>query len=127
MVTESDVLRCISDEKCRDILTIIHESKAFSIVSFKLTRKQYYARLHNIITCALAHKKNGRYQLTSFGKVVFDWHLRLKEITSNEYWKLAAIDTLNSSGMPDSERMKIVNSLIQNEEVRRLLFPSVQK
>jgi predicted transcriptional regulator len=126
-VTESEVLRCISDQRCRDILTIIHASKALSVVSLKLTRKQYYARLHNIITSGLVHKRNGLYQLTSFGKVVFDWHLKLKEITSNEYWKLAAIDTLNSSGMPDSDRMKIVNSLIQNEEVRRLLLPTIQK
>lgn len=127
MVTESVVLGCIADEKCRDILTIIHESKVLSIVSLKLTRKQYYARLHKIITSGLVHKKNGLYQLTSFGKVVFDWHLKLKEITSNEYWKLAAVDILSSAGVPDSDRMKVVNSLIQNEEVRRFLLPSVQE
>jgi predicted transcriptional regulator len=127
LVSESDVLRCIADEKCRDILTIIHESKALSMVSLNLTRKQYYARLHNMITSGLVHKKNGLYQLTSYGKVIFDWHLKLKEITSNEYWKLEAIDILSSSGAPDSDRMKVVNSLIQNEEVRRCLLPSVQK
>ncbi|MGH9977032.1 MAG: hypothetical protein ACRD8Z_14525 [Nitrososphaeraceae archaeon] len=126
-MTESDVLKCISDEKCRNILTIIHESKALSMVSLNLTRKQYYARLHNMITSGLVHKKNGLYQLTSYGKVVFDWHLKLKEITSNEYWKLVAIDILSSSGAPDSDRMKVVNSLIQNEEVRRCLLPSIQK
>jgi hypothetical protein len=69
--------------------------------SLNLTQKQCYARLHSIITCALAHKKNGRYQLTSFDKVVFDWHLSLKEIISKEYWMLAAIDTwsLSTNGM----------------------------
>jgi hypothetical protein len=65
--------------------------------------------------------------MTSFGKVVFDWYLRLKEVISNEYWKLAAIDILNSSGIPDSDRVKITNSLIQNEEIRRLVLTSIQK
>lgn len=124
MVTESDVLRCISDEKCRDILTIIYEAGAISMTGLNLTRKQYYSRLHSILTCSLAHKKNGRYQLTSFGKVVFDWHLSLREIISKEYWRLAAIDTLIHSGMPESDKAKIANSLIENEQVKRLLAPS---
>jgi hypothetical protein len=124
VVTESDVLKCISDEKCRDILTIIHRTGDLSITGLNLTRKQFYSRLHSILTCALAHKKNGRYQLTSFGKVVFDWHLSLKDIISKEYWRLAAIDTLSLSGMPDSDKIKIANSLIENEQVKRLLSPT---
>ena len=127
MVTTSDVLRCIADERCGDILTIIHESKTLSVTNLKLTRKQYYSRLHNLITCGLVHKRNGRYQLTSFGKFVFDWHLRLKEVISDEYWKLAAIDVISSSGVPESERMRLTDSLIQNEEVRRYLLPCSQK
>jgi predicted transcriptional regulator len=127
LVTESDVLRCISDEKCRNMLTIIKEKKPLSLTDLELTRKQYYLRLCNIIECSLAQKKNGQYKLTSFGKVVFDWHLRLREIISNEYWKLAALDILSSSGVPKSDLMKVLNSLIQNEEVRQYLLPSIQK
>ena len=124
MVTESEVLRCISDEKCRDILMVIHQAGTLSITALNLTRKQFYSRLHSILTCDLARKKNGRYQLTSFGKVVFDWHLSLREIISKEYWRLAAIDTLSHSGMPETDKIKITNSLIENEQVRRLLAPS---
>ena len=124
MVTESDVLRCISDEKCRDILTIMHQGGAISITGLNLTRKQYYSRLHSILTCALARKKSGRYQLTSFGRVVYDWHQTLREIVSKEYWRLAAIDTLSLSGMPESDKAKIANSLLENEQVRRILAPS---
>lgn len=127
LVTESDVLRCLADEKCRDILANIHESKALSITALKITRKQYYSRLHSTITCTLVHKRNGQYQLTLFGKVVYNWYLRLREITSNEYWKLAAIDILNLSSVPDSHRIKITNSLIQNDEVKQSLLSSVQE
>jgi hypothetical protein len=124
VVTESDVLKCLSDEKCREILTIIHETGSISLTALNLTRKQYYSRLHSILTCALARKKMGRYQLTSFGKVVFDWHLSLRDVISKEYWRLAAIDTLSHSGMPDSDKIKIANSLIENEQVRRILTPT---
>lgn len=126
MVTGSDVLRCLADEKCKDILKIIYESDDVSITILRLTRKQYYSRLHNLISSGLIHKKNGRYHATSFGKVVFDWYLRLNDITTNEYWKLAALDVLSSSGVRDSDRIKITNSLIENEEVRRLLLLSIQ-
>jgi hypothetical protein len=127
LVTETDVLRCIADEKCIEILTIIHQSNALSIPTLRLTRKQYYSRLRNAITYGLVLKKNGRYQMTSFGKVVFYWYLILKKVISNEYWKLAAIDILNSSGVSDSDRIKITNSLIEDEEVRRFLLTSIQK
>ena len=127
MVTTSDVLKCIADERCGDILTIIHESKTLSIANLKLTRKQYYSRLHNLITCGLVHKRRGRYQLTSFGKFVFDWHLRLKQVISDEYYKLVAIDIISSSGALDSERLKLTDSLIQNEDARRFLLPSARK
>lgn len=48
VVAESDVLKCISDEKRRDILTIIHEGRALLMTGLNLTRKQYYSRLHGI-------------------------------------------------------------------------------
>lgn len=124
VVTESNVLKCIADDKCRDILTIIHEAGTLSLTGLNLTRKQYYSRLHSILTCSLARKKNGRYQLTSFGKVVFDWHLSLREVILKEYWRLVAIDTLSHSGMQDSDKTKIANSLIENEQVRQLIAPS---
>jgi hypothetical protein len=124
VVTESEVLKCLSDEKCREILAIIHEAGPISLAALNLTRKQYYSRLHSILTCALASKRMGRYQLTSFGKVVFDWHLSLRDVISKEYWRLAAIDTLSHSGMPDSDKIKIANSLIENEQVRRILTPT---
>ena len=53
--------------------------------------------------------------------------MRLKEVISDEYWKLAAIDVISSSGVPESERMRLTDSLIQNEEVRRYLLSCAQK
>ena len=85
LVTESQVLSCISDDKCREMLELIREGQSFSISNLQLTRKQFYSRLHALIIYNLVSKANGRYRLTSFGKVVFDWHLVLMHAISDEY------------------------------------------
>lgn len=121
MITESDVLKCISDEKCREMLSSIQERVPISISNLELTRKQYYTRLHNLIICGLIQKVNGGYRLTSFGKVVFDWHVVIRDTIAKEYWRLRAIDMLGSSGIPDSERTKMVDMLIENEKLRQFL------
>jgi predicted transcriptional regulator len=121
LITESDVLKCISDEKCREMLGSIQERVPLSILNLGLTRKQYYSRLHNLIVCGLIQKTNGSYRLTSFGKVIFDWHLVIRDTIAKEYWKLRAIDMLGSSNIPDSERSEMVNTLLENEKVKQIL------
>ena len=121
MVAESDVLKCISDEKCRDMLGCIEKEVPLSISNLKLTRKQYYSRLHNLRICGLIQKTNRKYRFTSFGKVIFDWHLVIRDSIAKEYWKLRAIDMLGSSGIPDSERSKMVDTLIGNEKLKQFL------
>jgi predicted transcriptional regulator len=103
------------------MLASIQEKVPLSILSLKLTRKQYYSRLHNLIICGLIQKTNGMYRLTSFGKIIFDWHLVIRDTIAKEYWKLRAIDMLGSSGIPDSERSKVVDTLIDNEKLKQFL------
>jgi hypothetical protein len=40
---------------------------------------------------------------------------------SEEYWKLKALDVLDSSGIPDSERSKIMDALLKNEKLRQFV------
>jgi predicted transcriptional regulator len=103
------------------MLSVVREGQSLSIASLQLTRKQFYSRLHSLIICNLVSKANGKYRLTSFGKVVFDWHLVLLQALSEEYWKLKALDVLDSSGIPDSERSKIMDALLKNEKLRQFI------
>ena len=106
------------------MLGSIQERVPLSLSNLKLSRKQYYSRLHNLIICGLIQKTNGRYALTSFGKVIFDWHLVIRDTIAKEYWKLRAIDMLGSSAIPDSERSKMLDTLIENEKLRQFLSSS---
>ena len=121
MVTESQILNCIADDKCREMLSIIKEGQSLSTTSLQLTRKQFYSRLHALIIYNLVNKANGKYHLTSFGKVVFDWHIVLMQAISEGYWKLRALDVLDSSGIPDAERNKIMDALVTNEKLRQFI------
>ena len=103
------------------MLASIQEKVPLSILNLKLTRKQYYSRLHNLIICGLIQKTNGMYRLTSFGRIIFDWHLVIRDTIAKEYWKLRAIDMLGSSGIPDSERSKVVDTLIDNDKLKQFL------
>lgn len=103
------------------MLNMIKDGQSPSISSLDLTRKQYYSRLHALIVYNLVAKANGNYRLTSFGKVVFDWHLVLLQAISEEFWKLKALDVLDSSGIPSSERSKIMDSLVKNEKLKQFI------
>ena len=100
---------------------MIKEGQPLSIDTLQLTRKQFYSRLHALIIYNLVSKANGKYRLTSFGKVVFDWHIVLLQAISEGYWKLKALDILDSSGIPDSERTKIMDALVKNEKLRQFI------
>jgi hypothetical protein len=49
----------------------------------------------------------------------------------NDYWKLKAIDSLetsiNSSGLPDDERKKILDTLIDNRHIKEILLPQATR
>lgn len=115
------MLNCISDDKCREMLSVVKEGQTLSIAALQLTRKQFYSRLHTLITFDLIKKTRGRYHLTSFGKVIYDWYLVLSQALSEEYWKLKALDLLELSGIPSSERSKIMDSLVKNEKLRQFI------
>ena len=121
MTIESQVLKCISDEKCRGILSIIKENRPLLPNDLNLTHKQYYSRLHCLLVCGLIRKTAGQYRLSSFGRIVYDWHLVMRDTISNEYWKLKALDMIGSAGIPEPEREKVLNSLIGNERLRKFL------
>ena len=90
-----------------------------------LTRKQYYSRISTLISAGLVKRSNGKYLLTSLGKVAYCAKALIDQAI-NDHWKLKAIDgieTKSSSGISFEEREKIVNMLIDNNELKGILTP----
>jgi len=90
----------------------------------KLTRRQFYSRMSDLINAGLIIRRNRKYFLTSFGKVVYETHLIIGKAKEN-YWKLKAIDLFESSSelQPD-ERNKIIETLIDSNEIKDTLVGS---
>jgi hypothetical protein len=90
----------------------------------KLTRKQYYFRLSNLISSGLVKRSSGSYKLTSLGRIAYEVSL-LVEQAIKDYWKLRAIDALKSKSGSDilgNELEKIIDMLISDNKLKKILL-----
>jgi hypothetical protein len=119
-----NILKAIADDKSLVLFnTIAIEGGDSDILVRRLgvTRKQYYARMSALSKTGLISRKNRRYHLTSFGKIVYDAQLTIGR-AANTFWKLKAIDSFDTEHkLPVDERNKIINALIDNQDIKKIL------
>jgi hypothetical protein len=123
MVSVSDVLSAISDDKSLVLFNTIALASGDSTILISrldLTRKQYYSRMSGLINAGLIRRKNGKYYVTSLGKVVYKAQ-ELMEIGVQCSSKLKAIDSIESSEFPAAELSKIIDTLISRSEIKEIL------
>src|SRR6266508_4754512 len=116
--TPAAVLRSIADDKSLELFRTV----ALEMIDSKdlknrtrLTRKQYYSRLSRMTRTGLLRKKNGKYILTTFGKIVYESQMAIQNALNN-YWKLKAIDSLEMSNeLPKEEQQKLIETLLDNQ------------
>jgi hypothetical protein len=70
-------------------------------------------------------RTNGKYSLTSFGKVIFSMLFKI-ETAIKFHWRFKAIDTImmasaGENELPIEERQRIIDSLIDNQEIKAIL------
>ena len=122
--TTASVLRTIADEKSLELFTTVALERIDSRnlkSKIKLTRKQYYSRLSRMTRVGLVRRKNGKYTLTTFGKIVYESTVTIENALGN-YWKLKAIDSLETSNeVPKEEQQKLIETLLDNQEIRGIL------
>jgi predicted transcriptional regulator len=118
------VLKTIADDKSLELFSIVALEKIDSKnlkSKMRVTRKQYYSRLSRMTKAGLVRRKNGKYILTTFGKIVYESKVTIENALNN-YWKLKAIDSLEtSSEVPKEEQQKLIETLLDNEEIRGIL------
>ena len=122
--TPAAVFRTIADDKSLDLFKTIAQGVIDSETlknKTKLTRKQYYSRLARMTKAGLVRKKSGKYLLTAFGKVVHDSQLTVENALTS-YWKLKAIDSLETSNeLPKEEQRKLIDALLDDQEIKGIL------
>ncbi len=120
----ASVLRTIADDKSLELFTTVAletiDSKNLKNRT-KLTRKQYYSRLSRMTSAGLVRRKNSKYILTTFGRIVYDSKVTIENALHN-YWKLKAIDSLETSNeVPKEEQQKLIETLLDNEKIKGIL------
>jgi hypothetical protein len=91
-----------------------------------LSRKQYYSKMSALLRTGLVKRRNKKYFLSSFGKIVYDAQLIIGKALGS-YWKLAAIDSFGMSSpnphFPVEEYNRIIDSLMEgNSEIKNILL-----
>ncbi|MGB7952563.1 MAG: hypothetical protein WCF23_01175 [Candidatus Nitrosopolaris sp.] len=120
----ADILKAIADDKSLVLFNNIANAGGDTDILIRrldLTRKQYYSRISALLKTGLISRKNRQYNLTSFGKIVYDAQLMIGR-AANAFWKLKAIDSLETEHkLPTEERNKIINTLIDNQDIIKIL------
>ena len=123
-MSRAGILSAISEKNGSDIFRSIATATANTdmlITKLKLTRKQYYSRMSNLVKLGLVKRENGRYLLTSFGKVIYSSYQSLErsiDVALDSYWKLKAVDSMEFPST--EERNKVVSILIDNPDIQNI-------
>lgn len=122
------VLTAISDKESLELFRIIAINSGDSDglrTKTNLTRKQYYSRLSRMTKAGLVKRKKGKHSLTAFGKVIYDAQTIIEKAV-NSYWRLKAVDSLEvSNDLPEEERIKLIDSLLDNNHLKEILYNKV--
>jgi hypothetical protein len=124
-VSIANILSAIADDKSLVLFNTIAIAGGESdilITRLGVTRKQFYSRMSALQKTGLIGKKNRQYVLTSLGLIVYHAQLMIGRAT-NTIWKLKAIDSIETehNKLPADERNKIINTLIDNQDIIKIL------
>jgi predicted transcriptional regulator len=117
------VLKSISDDKSLSIFQLIANINSNGEIILKklgLTRKQYYSKISAMMKAGLIKRQSGRYYLTPFGKVIYCCTMIAKNALDN-YYNLKAIEATEVSGLPNEEIGKLIDVLIDNQQVKEFV------
>jgi len=120
----ANTLKAIADDKSLVLFNTIAIEGGVSDILIRrlcLTRKQYYSRISALSKAGLISRNNRQYRVTSFGRIVYDAQLTIGK-AANTFWKLKAIDSFDTEHkLPVDERNKIINALIDNQDIIKIL------
>ncbi|MGA9941443.1 MAG: hypothetical protein WBP88_05550 [Nitrososphaeraceae archaeon] len=123
-VSVEDVMKAVSDSKSLDMFRSIAKGSIESEVLKQtkgLSKKQYYFRMRQLLKAGLVQRIKGSFSLTCLGAVVYHAQL-IVEKGVNNYWKLKAIDSIQSSGeIGQHERTKLIKTIIDDSGIESIL------
>ena len=111
MVSVSDTLSAICNDKSLvsfNTIAIVSGDSTIQISRLNLTRKQYYSRMSDLINVGLIRRKNGKYFLTSFGRIVYEAQELIGKAVQYSS-KFMAIDSLRNIRISSCQNHNNIN------------------
>jgi predicted transcriptional regulator len=90
----------------------------------KISAKQCYDRIAKLIDTGLVKRKGGCYSITSFGHLIFHSQAKVAKAIEN-LSKLKMVDAIRSSDLPKDEHTKLIDELIDDDELREMIVKSM--
>jgi predicted transcriptional regulator len=128
-ISVTTVIIALSDAKCLYLLSKISSAAVdsqFLLEETRLSPKEFYYRMSLLLRADIISKKNGKYSLSSFGKIVYHTvHLITTALTN--YWRLSALDSLSTvEALPKMEYNKLLDKLISDQNIKKVLACSFE-
>jgi predicted transcriptional regulator len=89
-----------------------------------ISAKQCYDRIAKLIDTGLVKRKGGCYSITSFGHLIFHSQAKVAKAIEN-LSKLRIVDAIRSSDLPKDEHTKLIDELIDDDELREMIVEYV--
>lgn len=122
--TPADIIEAIADNRSLDLFDSIAKgiSESEQLKDSKgLTRKQYYSRTGRLLRVGLIKRSKGKFSLTTLGTVVYHAQIEIEKAVKN-YWKLKAIDSIQSStDIGEQERVKLIKTILDDSTIENVL------
>jgi hypothetical protein len=122
-----NVYKALSNESSVRLFTSIANSNnsnngtQFSMTDFSLSKPQYYDKINDLRSAGLIFKLKGKYNVTSFGKIIFTL-VKMLDKAAQEHWKLQAIDVMNSAKAMGTDKSKVIDILLDDIEIKEILL-----
>jgi predicted transcriptional regulator len=123
-VSTLQVLEILSDRTSVDIFNAIAENVTTSdniIQLLDISAKQFYTRHSDLLKTGLIRRRNNVLIVTSFGRLIYH-SLLIIATACRHSSELIMIDAVKStSGMPDNEQKDLIDKLICDPRIKKLL------
>jgi predicted transcriptional regulator len=120
----TQVLDTLSDDISFNMLDIIIASVQ-NTDSLKeklnISEKQCYDRIVKLLDIGMIKRKGINYAITCFGRLIFEAQLRVVKAAQN-ILTLKIIDVVNNSDISRDEYAKLIDDLIQDNEIKDMIL-----
>jgi hypothetical protein len=114
----------MADRNTLAIFSIISVNKTDSeeiMTTLALSKRQFYDRLSDLRRVGLIGRHKGRYNITSFGRIIYSL-LIIAEKAATRYWRLQALDMLKLSTISREDYEKMIDMLLDDLEIKQILI-----